>query len=272
VTARTIPDSDAAGRDVVAEAVAYIREEADFNRSWTDGRRECTISGVHADKDGYVARRKELADRADGFADAIERLREELEVAKATEREACAKEADGFAEQAAKEGWTGKNIASRTATAIGRAIRARAASPATIPARPDVPGLDEAKEDLRREFVSFFIDGRNEHGSHVLPMPGDRIGDPDDRKDLLAAVNDQDLGFAEEIIKQAEVLGHAVGHVVVTIWSITRDPEWGPECEFVRVSPVLTDLMWGKPSEQASELAASPSPGREIEPSAEASG
>lgn len=149
MTARTIPDSDAAGRDVVAEAVAYLREEADFNRSWTDGRRECTISGVHADKDGYVARRKELADRADGFADAIERLREELEVAKATEREACAKEADGFAEQAAKEGWTGKNIASRTATAIGRAIRARAASPATVPARPAVPEWQQLAEKVR---------------------------------------------------------------------------------------------------------------------------
>jgi hypothetical protein len=49
----------------ITEAVASIREEADFNRSWTDGRR-----GQHTDA-GYIARRIELAEQRDRWADAI---------------------------------------------------------------------------------------------------------------------------------------------------------------------------------------------------------
>jgi len=52
------------------EAVAYLRAEADFNRSWADGRRG-------ADRDfpaAYKARRLELAEERERWADAIEAM------------------------------------------------------------------------------------------------------------------------------------------------------------------------------------------------------
>lgn len=54
--------------ETLRTAAAYLREEADFNRSWTDGRRNARAS----DTDGYVARRLELAAERDAWADAIE--------------------------------------------------------------------------------------------------------------------------------------------------------------------------------------------------------
>ena len=53
---------------LAAQAAKYLRDEADFNRSWIDGRR----GGCHAP--GYIERRKELADERDAWADAIEKL------------------------------------------------------------------------------------------------------------------------------------------------------------------------------------------------------
>lgn len=57
-------------RRLAAEAVAYLRAEADFNRSWADGRRG-------ADRnlsDAYKARRLELAKEREHWANAIEAL------------------------------------------------------------------------------------------------------------------------------------------------------------------------------------------------------
>lgn len=48
------------------EAARYIREEADFNRSWVDGRR----GGSYPE--GYKARRLEIADQREAWASAIE--------------------------------------------------------------------------------------------------------------------------------------------------------------------------------------------------------
>jgi broad specificity phosphatase PhoE len=67
---RIAPALTAAVRRQATEAAAYLREEADFNRSWTDGRRR-----AHAtDEAGYVARRLELAEERDRWAAAIEAL------------------------------------------------------------------------------------------------------------------------------------------------------------------------------------------------------
>jgi hypothetical protein len=51
------------------EAAAYLREEADFNRSWTDGRRN---PGTRDEE--YMARRIEIAVRREQWAAAIEAL------------------------------------------------------------------------------------------------------------------------------------------------------------------------------------------------------
>lgn len=53
---------------LAAQAAKYLRAEADFNRSWIDGRRR------PSNNSGYDARRKELADERDAWADAIEHL------------------------------------------------------------------------------------------------------------------------------------------------------------------------------------------------------
>lgn len=55
------------------EVVAYLREEADFNRSWIDGRRR----SPGACSPGYVGRRTEVALQRDLWAASIEALIEE---------------------------------------------------------------------------------------------------------------------------------------------------------------------------------------------------
>lgn len=56
--------------ELAAQAVAYLRTEADFNRSWADGRRGADRNFPEA----YKARRRELAEERERWADAIERL------------------------------------------------------------------------------------------------------------------------------------------------------------------------------------------------------
>ena len=52
------------------EAIGHIREEADFNRSWTDGRR----GADRIESPAYYARRLEIAEERDRWAAAIELL------------------------------------------------------------------------------------------------------------------------------------------------------------------------------------------------------
>ena len=52
------------------QGVAHIREEADFNRSFLDGRRTRSPSM----NEGYMARRLVLAVQRESWADAIEAL------------------------------------------------------------------------------------------------------------------------------------------------------------------------------------------------------
>ena len=110
------------------------------------------------------------------------------------------------------------------------------------------------RDALRSQFLSVFIDGRNEHGSHVLQMPGDRIFDADAMRDLLALLEDQEEGYAEKIITEAEALGHGVGHVVCTMWSGYYDTEFGFEWDYGGISSELTAAMYGSPDEQQAEL------------------
>lgn len=63
-------DLRSANINTLRALVAYLREEADFNRSWTDGRR----GGPANPRDEYVNRRLELAARSDGWADQVEAL------------------------------------------------------------------------------------------------------------------------------------------------------------------------------------------------------
>lgn len=51
-------------------AAAYLREEADFNRSWTDGRRGRDMLNNPV----YIARRIQIAEEREAWAEAIEGL------------------------------------------------------------------------------------------------------------------------------------------------------------------------------------------------------
>ena len=59
-------------RACLAEAAAYLRQEADLHRSWTDGRR---ASGLG---EAYDRRRREVAAERDRWADAIQQTVELL--------------------------------------------------------------------------------------------------------------------------------------------------------------------------------------------------
>lgn len=57
------------------EAINHLRSDADFNRSWVDGRKQFDPNGNQVnDIDGYEKTRKEVADQRDSWADAIEKL------------------------------------------------------------------------------------------------------------------------------------------------------------------------------------------------------
>lgn len=61
--------------DPIQEAVAHFRDDADFNRSWADGRRG-HIQPTNAD---YIARRLEVAAQRECWADAIEAREAKIE-------------------------------------------------------------------------------------------------------------------------------------------------------------------------------------------------
>lgn len=62
------PQTENNAADGLAEAEKYLREEADFNRSWTDGRRG---AGTTCCTEEYKARRLEIARQREEWADAI---------------------------------------------------------------------------------------------------------------------------------------------------------------------------------------------------------
>jgi hypothetical protein len=66
----TLPQATEALITEARRAAAYLQEEADFNRSWTDSRR----SGDRAAWPGYLARRLELAAERERWATAIKGL------------------------------------------------------------------------------------------------------------------------------------------------------------------------------------------------------
>ena len=114
--------------------------------------------------------------------------------------------------------------------------------------------IEDIRSHLQKPFLSVFLDGRNKHGSHVLPMPGDRIGDLDEITSLLESQGD---GVAEQIISDAEGLGFEINHCVVTVWGHERADNGAPTYwEYVEIDPILTDLLYGTPESQNGAFAA----------------
>lgn len=103
---------------------------------------------------------------------------------------------------------------------------------------------DHMKQELRSPWMVVFLDGRNEHGSHVLPMPGNTIADVEQVEALLPET-------AEQILSEAEAAGHAVGDCVVTSWRWVRGWDGEPGYwEYSSYHADLTAVMCGTPDEQ----------------------
>lgn len=133
---------------------------------------------------------------------------------------------------------------------------------------------------LGQSFQTVYLDGRNEHGSHVVLQRGDNI---DDAEALATELNDQEDGPAERILTDAESLGFEIGHFVVTIWrwnapetdhdfpcgqgfDAASGIEYGARTleiapgywEYERIDPTLTMLFCGAAEDQAREIAPLP--------------
>lgn len=119
---------------------------------------------------------------------------------------------------------------------------------------------DEMCADARRQpFFSFWIDGRNEHGTHLLSLPGSSIDDPEHCKDILSQVDEQEEGLAERIVCDAEAMGFEVNQAIVTIWKHEYDGGGPDGCDYFvyeRVSWPLTVLLFGTPDEQRAKYEA----------------
>ena len=112
--------------------------------------------------------------------------------------------------------------------------------------------VEEIKAALRKPFMNVFLDGRNEHGSHVLYGGADNLAELTDM--ALELLEDQSVGYAENVISEAEALGYEVGHHVTTIWSQHGDWETGPYVELEGVCSVLSETFFGSPNEQREDI------------------
>lgn len=104
---------------------------------------------------------------------------------------------------------------------------------------------DFIRDALRSAWLTVYLDGRNEHGSHVIPMPGNHVADVASVELVLAE-------YAERIISEAEAAGHAIGDCIVTVWRRTQFGDHPAESgyEYLGYHADLTAIMCGTPYEQ----------------------
>ena len=99
-----------------------------------------------------------------------------------------------------------------------------------------------------KSYFSFYMDGRNEHGTHLLEGGATNILNTET---ILDVINDQHLGLAEKIFASAERLGHEAGHTVVTEWEWDKSGDyWG----YGGINTALTEVFYGDTAEQKAKL------------------
>lgn len=101
------------------------------------------------------------------------------------------------------------------------------------------------RTELRKPFVTAFMDGRNEHGTHLLIMPPSNVGGAQDSDDVLQALREN----FERIFADAENLGHKQWHAIAITLRYIQDEH--SYYEYEAVSPVLTAAFFGEPAVQA---------------------
>ena len=101
------------------------------------------------------------------------------------------------------------------------------------------------RAELRKPFVTAFMDGRNEHGTHLLIMPPSNVGGAQDSDDVLQSLKED----FERIFADAEILGHKQWHAIAITLRFIQDDH--SHYEYEAVSPVLTAAFFGEPVTQA---------------------
>lgn len=103
---------------------------------------------------------------------------------------------------------------------------------------------------LRGDWHGVFLDGRNEHGSHVLNLPQCSITLEQDSEGYFLRED------AEAILLDAESKGFRSGdHAVVVTFDRCTDDGRFSHYEVAEVCPVLTALFYGTPEEQDAVVA-----------------
>lgn len=103
------------------------------------------------------------------------------------------------------------------------------------------------REKLRGHWHGVFLDGRNEHGSHVLMLPQRSIElEQDSNGDFLKQI-------AETILCDAEEKGFKVGNAVVANFDLCLDEGFFSHYEFAGVSAELTAMFYGTAAEQQAQ-------------------
>jgi len=101
-------------------------------------------------------------------------------------------------------------------------------------------------EQLRKPFISAFMDGRNEHGTHLLAMGPQSIF-----YDACKLMGDWTNEENEAIFARAEALGHKQGHSIAILLREVRNPD---SCnvyyEVEDPCPILTAAFFGTAAEQ----------------------
>ncbi len=115
--------------------------------------------------------------------------------------------------------------------------------------------LAALKQALKTPYISLYLDGRNDHGTHVLDGAG---GCSIQRGDLILEELDPRGEVAERIFKEAVASGHGAGHMVVARWRFVPGEGDGFSdtgyFEFECIDDLLTSVLHGSAEQQAAEI------------------
>ena len=100
---------------------------------------------------------------------------------------------------------------------------------------------------LKMPFQAFHMDGRNDHGTHLIPLPASNLC-----YDEIALAMDPMSDVSEQIFSDAERGGYTEGQAIITIWSQQDGGNESPVYywEYEGVSDLLTAAFYGTPDEQ----------------------
>ncbi len=115
----------------------------------------------------------------------------------------------------------------------------------------DVSTYNKIKEAIRKPWLSVFMDGRNEYGTHLIPMSPDNLCLTEEGYEELLDSRGNDV---EQIFKDAEKLGYKEGCVIVVECRIVKYNDENHYYELIQVNDELTQLIFGNAKEQKQRM------------------